>query len=159
MRATSILQSAIQHEIFRKISQINQNILFHIQASRLSDSESSILKGFSKGVSFASKISKFVVRQYKLDLASTHGLRYRETRCRFRSIRRCRKNYWLGRTDRRLLIVSGEQSSIVRKRGNSSDVCGTRSTRRQTIRKIMELHYEVLWYSKNSNSLFLMKIY
>jgi len=62
MSATSILQSAIQHEIFRKISQINQNILFHIQGSWLSDSESSILKGFSKAVSFASKISKFVVR-------------------------------------------------------------------------------------------------
>lgn len=50
------------------------------------------------------------------------------------------QNYRLVRTNRRLLIVSSERSSIVRKRGNSSDVCGTRSTRRQPIRKIMEHH-------------------
>lgn len=51
------------------------------------------------------------------------------------------QNYRLVRTNRRLLIVSSERSSIVRKRGNSSDVCGTRSTRRQPIRKIMEHHH------------------
>lgn len=65
MSATSILQPTIQYEIFRKIPQINQNILFHIQViPQLRDyqiqRESSILKGFSKGISFASKISKYI---------------------------------------------------------------------------------------------------
>lgn len=57
------------------------------------------------------------------------------------------QNYRLVRTNRRLLIVSSERSSIVRKRGNSSDVCGTRSTRRQPIRKIMEHHRSLLVFS------------
>lgn len=57
------------------------------------------------------------------------------------------QNYRLVRTNRRLLIVSSERSSIVRKRGNSSDVCGTRSTRRQPIRKIMEHHQSLLVFS------------
>jgi len=37
-----------------------------------------------------------------------------------------------------LFIPSGERSSVVRKRGNPSDVCGTRTSRRQSIRKIVE---------------------
>jgi len=110
------------------------SVSLHIQISQLSDLKNQIF-GLRRIVFSDSFQNTF---EYKLDLVATV---YEITI--WASIdSTLSQNYWLERTNRRLLIVSGERSSIVRKRGNSSDVCGTRSTRRQTIRKIMKLYYD-----------------